>query len=213
MYAGVAKGALALERAMRLSDTDAALVARCKEDDWTAFDEVVERYQHKIYGYVRRLVGNETDAEDITQEVFVKAVTSLRAFREESSLQTWLFRIATNLCRDLIRRRQREGGWFPLWRRAEEGDDAGGEIPIELPDDNSNPEKLLLREELHDLLGRAIERLPVAMREVLVLHDIESLSYEEIAQALDIPLGTVKSRLFHARARLREALASYVQGD
>ncbi len=198
---------------MRLSDADAALVARCKTNDLTAFEEMVERYQHKIYGYVRRLVGNETDAEDITQEVFLKALTSLHAFREESSLQTWLFRIATNLCRDLMRRRQRERGWFSLWRRTEEEQEGGGERLLDIPDLEGDPERLLLREELGELLQRAIEELPWRMREVLVLHDLEALSYEEIAEALGIPLGTVKSRLFHARARLREALASYMEGD
>lgn len=198
---------------MRLSDADAALVARCKTNDLSAFEEMVERYQHKIYGYVRRLVGNETDAEDITQEVFLKALTSLHAFREESSLQTWLFRIATNLCRDLMRRRQRERGWFSLWRRTEEEQEGGGERLLDIPDLEGDPERLLLREELGELLQRAIEGLPWRMREVLVLHDLEALSYEEIAEALGIPLGTVKSRLFHARARLREALASYMEGD
>ncbi|MGC8784992.1 MAG: RNA polymerase sigma factor [Armatimonadota bacterium] len=202
-----------MERAMRLSDADAALVARCKGNDLTAFDEIVERYQHKIYGYVKRLVGNETDAEDITQEVFLKALSSLHRFREESSLQTWLFRIATNLCRDVHRRRQREKGWLPLWRHADGGECSGEEVLIEIPDYHNDPERLLLREELSELLKQAIDRLPIAMREVLVLHDMESLSYEEIAQALGIPLGTVKSRLFHARARLRDALASYVYGD
>ncbi len=198
---------------MRLSDADAALVARCKGNDLTAFDEIVERYQHKIYGYVKRLVGNETDAEDITQEVFLKALNSLRTFREESSLQTWLFRIATNLCRDVHRRRQREKGWLPLWRQPDGEECSGEESPLEIPDYRHDPERLLLREELSELLTQAIDRLPIAMREVLVLHDMESMSYEEIAHALGIPLGTVKSRLFHARARLRDALASYVYGD
>jgi RNA polymerase sigma-70 factor (ECF subfamily) len=197
---------------MRLSDADAALVARYKGNDLTAFDEIVERYQHKIYGYVRRLVGNQTDAEDITQEVFLKALNSLHSFREESSLQTWLFRIATNLCRDVHRRRQREKGWLPLWRHADGGECTGEESVMEIPDDRSDPEKLLLREELSELLKQAMDRLPMAMREVLVLHDVELMSYEEIARALGIPLGTVKSRLFHARARLRDALASYVYG-
>lgn len=198
---------------MRLSDADAALVARCKENDLSAFEEIVQRYQHKIYGYVKRLVGNETDAEDITQEVFLKALHSLRSFREESSLQTWLFRIATNLCRDMHRRRQREKGWLPLWRHTDGEDSDGEECTIEIPDTYHDPQKLLLQEELSGLLKQAIDHLPIAMREVLVLHDIESLSYEEIAQALDIPLGTVKSRLFHARARLRDALSSYIYGD
>lgn len=198
---------------MRWSDGDAVLVARCKENDLSAFDQIVERYQHKIYGYVKRLVGNETDAEDITQEVFLKALTSLRSFREESSLQTWLFRIATNLCRDMHRRRQREKGWLPLWRRVDGEDDSGEENAIEIPDERANPENLVLSAELNEMLLQAIDRLPLAMREVLVLHDMESMSYEEIACALGIPLGTVKSRLFHARARLRDALASYLYGD
>jgi RNA polymerase sigma-70 factor (ECF subfamily) len=197
---------------MRLSDVDAALVARCKGNDLTAFDEIVERYQHKIYGYVKRLVGNETDAEDITQEVFLKALNSLHRFREESSLQTWLFRIATNLCRDAHRRRQREKGWLSLWRQADEQSETEEGGIVDPPDDRFNPEKLLLREELGAMLSKAMEQLPLAMREVLILHDVEQMPYEEIAQALGVPLGTVKSRLFHARARLRESLANYVYG-
>ncbi len=197
---------------MRLSDVDAVLVARCKGNDLTAFDEIVERYQHKIYGYVKRLVGNETDAEDITQEVFLKALNSLHRFREESSLQTWLFRIATNLCRDAHRRRQREKGWLSLWRQEDQQSETEEGSIVDPPDDRFNPEKLLLREELGAMLSEAMEQLPLAMREVLILHDVEQMPYEEIAQALGVPLGTVKSRLFHARARLRESLANYVYG-
>ena len=197
---------------MRLSDVDTVLVARCKGNDLTAFDEIVERYQHKIYGYVKRLVGNETDAEDITQEVFLKALNSLHRFREESSLQTWLFRIATNLCRDAHRRRQREKGWLSLWRQADEQSETEEGGIVDPPDDRFNPEKLLLREELGAMLSKAMEQLPLAMREVLILHDVEQMPYEEIAQALGVLLGTVKSRLFHARARLRESLANYVYG-
>lgn len=195
---------------MRLNDVDAALIARCKGHDLTAFDEIVERYQHKIYRYVKGLVGNETDAEDITQEVFLKALNSLHGFREESSLQTWLFRIATNLCRDTLRRLQRERGWISLWRNA---DDDETESEIDLPDTRGDPERLLLQQELSKVLYSAIEHLPVAMRQVVILHDMESLSYEEIAQSLGVPVGTVKSRLFHARARLRDALARYLNEE
>jgi RNA polymerase sigma-70 factor (ECF subfamily) len=161
---------------------------------------------------VKRLVGNETDAEDITQEVFLKALNSLHRFRQESSLQTWLFRIATNLCRDAHRRRQREKGWLSLWRQADEQNETEEGGIVDPPDDRFNPEKLLLHEELSAMLSQAIEQLPLAMREVLILHDVEQMPYEEIAQALGVPLGTVKSRLFHARARLRESLANYVYG-
>lgn len=197
---------------MPWDDADGALVARCKGSDLTAFDQIVERYQHKIYGYVRRMVDNETDAEDITQEVFLKALRALSTFRQESSLQTWLFRIATNLCRDLLRRRRHEKEWVPLWR-AHEPDGTEEESTIDLPDLRHNPERLMLQGELNEMLHAAIDRLPVAMREVLVLHDIESLSYEEVAHALGIPVGTVKSRLFHARTKLRDALASYIVGE
>lgn len=195
---------------MRLNDADAALIARCKGNDLTAFDEIVERYQHKIYRYVKRLVNNETDAEDITQEVFLKVLNSLHGFREESSLQTWLFRIATNLCRDLLRHRQREKGWLPLWKHGDTESNTEEECAIDLPDTRHEPERLLLQEELSRVLHEAIDRLPVAMRQVIVLHDVEDLSYDEVAEALGVPVGTVKSRLFHARTRLRNALASYM---
>lgn len=197
---------------MRVQDADAALVARCKQNDLSAFDELVERYQHKIYHYAKRMVGNETDAEDITQDVFLKALQSLRTFREESSLQTWLFRIATNLCRDTLRRRQREKGWLRLWQERN-SEHCSETVEWELPDRRADPATQLLNQELSALLDEAIDRLPVAMREVLVMHDMEEMPYEEIAQALGIPLGTVKSRLFHARARIRQALASYINGE
>lgn len=190
-------------------ESDASLVARCKDNDWTAFDAILARYQDRVYGYVRRMVDNETDAEDITQEVFWKAFRALPRFREQSSLQTWLFRIATNLCRDWHRRRQREGGWLCFGGRRDEAEHPSAD----LPDTRSDPQHLVLQQELSEVLQHAILLLPMPLREVLVLHDIEAMPYEQIAQILGVPLGTVKSRLFYARARLRESLSAYVFGE
>lgn len=191
------------------NESDSSLVARCKSNDWTAFDAILARYQDRVYGYVRRMVDNETDAEDITQEVFWKAFRALPHFREQSSLQTWLFRIATNLCRDWHRRRQREG----LWLRFGDSDGEQERPCVDLPDTRSDPQHLVLQRELSEVLQHAILLLPMPLREVVVLHDIEAMPYEQVAQILGIPLGTVKSRLFYARARLRESLSAYVFGE
>lgn len=194
---------------IRLTAPDVLLVERCRRNDEAAFHEVIERYKNKVYNYIFRMMGNSDDAEDLTQEVFIRLYTSIDSFRSQSSLSTWLFRIASNLCVDYFRRsKKRRAEAYSLDEpQGHAGEE--GTMP-EVPDATFEPLRLLENQELGVQLQRALEQLPEKLRAVIVLHDIEDLPYEEIAQIVGCPLGTVKSRLFNARLQLRQKLSTYL---
>lgn len=164
------------------------------------------------------MVGDSEEAEDLTQEVFIKTYLSLRSFRSQASLNTWIYRIAGNLCIDAHRKRVRKDtamGGAPV--SLDEGVGTSGDgaddarTSRELPDTRLEPYGVLARQELDGQIQLALEALPEKMRSVVVLHDIEGLAYEEIAEIVDCPLGTVKSRLFNARVQMREKLREYLE--
>ena len=186
--------------------TDSFLVERCRASDDAAFGEVVARYKNKIYNYLYRMTGSAEDAEDLTQEVFVRMYTSLDSFRGQSSLNTWLFRIAGNLCIDRFRRAKNRTPTYSLDAPAC-GDT---EQTREIADETYAPHRLLENGEMAEQIAAALGKLPDKLRATLLLHDIEGMPYEEIAQAVGCPLGTVKSRLFNARLQLRQHLAGYL---
>jgi RNA polymerase sigma-70 factor (ECF subfamily) len=207
-----------LQRSLILSrglgqQSDSALVARCQKADITAFNEIVSRYKGKIYNYLYRMTGNAEDAEDLTQEVFVRMYTNIGSFRAEASLSTWLFRIAGNLSVDAFRRGKKERGLsHSLDAPVAGGDgDDGQSATRDVPDWSQEPETLLGRKELGAHIQAALQKLPPKLRSAVVLHDVEGLAYEEIAQTERIPLGTVKSRIFNARVALREHLRPYLE--
>lgn len=190
---------------------DAALVQRAKANDRAAFNEIVLRYKGKVYNYISRMVHNAADAEDLTQETFIRAYMGLHSFQSRASLNTWLFRIATNLCIDHCRREKRMHGLtVSLSQDEEDGDEEGGQRDI--PDMAFDPQRLLLNKELGEKLEKALQELPDKLRTVVLLYDVEGLPYEEIAAIVGCPLGTVKSRLFNARAALRRKLEPYLNG-
>lgn len=198
---------------MRLTRSDRDLVERCRDRDGAAFNEVVDRYKTKVYNYLFRMMGNAADAEDLTQEVFVRLYTSLDSFRSQASLSTWLFRIAGNLCIDHFRRAKKHRAVAfsldePLERDNSEG---GGGQTHEVADMTYEPHRVAERAEATQQIQQALGQLPEKLRAVLILHDIEGMPYEEIAQVVDCPLGTVKSRLFNARLQLRQRLSGYLQ--
>jgi RNA polymerase sigma-70 factor (ECF subfamily) len=189
--------------------SDAFLVERVKErDDDRAFDEIVRRYKSRIFNYVCRMTHDSPDAEDLTQEVFVRAFQSIRSFRADAAVDTWLYRIATNLVIDRFRRSKRAPQQWEPW---DEEEDALGSLPA--TDRESDPAATAQLGELRLQVRKAVGTLPPKLRGAVVLHDIEGLSYEEVAEALGCPVGTVKSRLFNGRNLLRRKLAHYVEGD
>ena len=198
------------EKVVCMLSADAILVHRCQEDDVEAFDEIVARYKDGVYNYIWRMISNRDDVEDLTIEVFVRAFSCIKNFRRESNLRTWLYRIATNLCIDKYRRASLEKQ-FCISLDAEREDDDGPSKPMELPDETYDPQRVFERVELQSEIQRALAALPEKLRAAMILYDIEGMSYEDIAEALECPVGTVKSRLFNARMQLRTLLKPYVE--
>ncbi len=187
---------------------DATLVQKAQANDRAAFNEIVLRYKSKVYNYVSRMTPNAADAEDITQETFLRAYTSIRSFQSRASLNTWLFRIATNLCIDHSRKTKAHPFTHSL---SPEREDEPKETQRDVPDSALDPQRLMLNRELGAQVEIALRELPERLRTVILLYDMEGLSYEEIAAIVSAPLGTVKSRIFHARVQLREKLTPYLR--
>ncbi len=189
------------------------LIERAKAQDETAFDQIVALYSDRLYNYILRMVGNPQDAEDVLQEVFLRAYQGLPSFDGRSKLNTWLFQIATNLCIDFYRRRGRRVQTVPFQASSSEWLDTEAE-EIEFEDTQTpNPMEALLDKELQQVVERALEALSPKLKTVLLLYDVEGLSYEEIAQALRIPMGTVKSRLHLARSEVQKQVSAYLRGE
>ncbi len=189
--------------------TDFALVQRAQANDRAAFNEIVLKYKGKVYNFISRMVASALDAEDLTQETFIRAYLSIRSFQSRASLNTWLFRIATNLCIDYSRKQKTHIQPSSLSQQNESDD---GETEREIPDRAFDPQRLLINRELGKMVESALQGLPEKLRTVVLLYDMEGLSYEEIAAIVNCPLGTVKSRLFNARIALREKLSPYLKG-
>ncbi len=170
------------------------------EGDADAFEALVRRYQARIIGLARGQIGKAADAEDLAQEVFVRAYRSLGKFRGESTFRTWLYRIALNASRS---HRARSARHQPVW-----GDSGADAVtPFDPADANPDAETTLVR---RDAIARAMGELPDDLREAVTLRDVHGLDYREIAEATGVPMGTVESRIFRARQRLRRALAPLV---
>lgn len=186
--------------------SERAIIERCQKNDYEAFGKLIDAYQNRVFGFVKRMVPTVEDASDITQEVFVRAFQNFHRFDSRCSIRTWLFRIAYNLCVD----RARRASHVPTRVDFYSGE---SEEPIEVSDTRWEPEQLALDSELAGALEAGIESMSEKLRSVLLLHDKEDLSYEEIAESLGVPVGTVKSRLFLARAHLQNVITKYLQGE
>jgi len=184
------------------------LVERARQGDRSAFGQLVDEYKDKIYNYVARMLNDPYEAEDVTQEAFLRAYRSLPRFRGASSFHTWLYRIASNLAIDVVRKRKRQEPTFSLDEPLESDD---GEYERELPDETGGPEDRTSTRETRVAVRRAIMDLPEKLRDVMILYELQGETYEDIADILGVPLGTVKSRLFNARNRLKEALEDLVE--
>lgn len=171
-----------------------------------SFHKLIDAYQNRVYGFVRRMVPNSEDAEDITQEVFIRAYQNFDRYDARASVRTWLFRIAYNLCVDRARKVGRGLQQVSLQVNPDIEDE------IDVPDSRWQPDILLESEEFKARIEKGIEGMSEKLRSVLLLHDREDLSYEEISTTLNIPIGTVKSRLFLARTQLQQAVKDLMEG-
>ena len=180
---------------------DEDLVLRVQQGDRSAFDLLVIKYQHKIIQLVNRYVKDPSEAQDVAQEAFIKAYRALGNFRGDSAFYTWLYRIAINTAKNyLVSRSRRSSDYQVDIQDAEAIENAPQLQGME------TPERLLLNQEIIDTIKTAIEKLPEEMRTAIMLREFEGMSYEEIAEAMDCPVGTVRSRIFRAREAIDNKL-------
>lgn len=185
---------------------DAALIRACRSGDAAAYGQLVRRYQDRVYNLCLRMCARREDAEDFTQEAFVRALQSLDTFAERSRFYTWVFRIAVNLVISARRKGdRRKASSLDAMTGGRDGGDTASRSSL-LASDDSGPSSHAEDRERDRMVMRELALLDEEHRTVLVLRDVESLSYDEIADILDVPTGTVKSRLHRARLALRDRL-------
>ena len=178
-------------------EQEAAVINAVLDGDVNAYEYLVKAYEKKVYNLALRMVGNSEDAYDMSQEAFIKAYNSLHSFRGDSKFSVWLYRIVSNVCLDYLRARNRKA----TVSLSVENDD-GEDVELDIADEASSPQALLDRSLTRDAVRRGLQALPPDHREILLLREIQGLSYEEIADTLDLEVGTVKSRIFRARKKL-----------
>lgn len=179
--------------------SDEQLIARFQLGDVQAYDILVRRYKDQLLNFVFRFVGNRTDAEDIVQETFLRVYRNKHMYKEIAKFSTWVYTIAGNLAKTELRRRKRHKVFSVSNFVNEERD-------FDIPDRDHSPERKVDSNIQENIIQKAIEKLPIKFKEVIVLRDIQEFAYEEISQILNIPLGTVKSRVNRGRLKLQEDL-------
>jgi RNA polymerase sigma-70 factor (ECF subfamily) len=192
---------------LALSDGDDKLVKRAKKGDSRAFDLLVLKYQGRVAQLVSRYVNNAAEVEDVTQEAFIKAYRALPKFRGDSAFYTWLYRIAANAAKNHL---------VALGRRPTTDlaldDSESYEVPGRLKD-NESPDEVIMGQQLEAAISQAIDALPLELKAALTLREFEGLSYDEIAEVLECPIGTVRSRIFRAREAIDQKVASQMRGE
>ena len=183
-------------------EIDQQLVARAQRGDKQAFNLLVEKYQRKLARLLSRFIRDPAEVEDVTQEAFIKAYRALPAFRGDSAFYTWLYRIGINTAKNYLMAMGRRA---PTSTEVEAEEAEGFEEGEQLRDINT-PESLLLSSEIAQTVNSTIEKLPEELRRAIQMREIEGMSYEDIAQAMDCPIGTVRSRIFRAREAIAEQL-------
>ena len=192
--------------------TDCALIENyLKTKELSQFKTLIRRYQNRVYSAAYRILGNAEEAEEVVQDTFVKVHQNLEKFKDQANFASWLFRISHNLCMDMMRIKQRRKQGFHLISfDPQASEDELGPTKIgDLPDEMPNPAQLLDSEEQGQVIADSITKLPDYQRTVLVLHDLEGFSYQEIAEITGASIGTVRSRLHYGRLKLRELLEPY----
>ncbi len=177
-------------------DEERSLIQKAQKGDMAAFEALVRQHERMVYNLALRTLGNDSDAQDASQEAFIKAWTGLGSFRGDSKFSVWLYRLVSNVCMDMLRRRKNEALSLTV------SDDDRGETILDIPDESSSPQSLLEKKELREDIQSAINSLPEDYRRVILLRELADLSYEEIAKVLGLDIGTVKSRIFRARKKL-----------
>jgi len=189
------------DQARTSEQIDQELVLRVQQGDKSAYDHLVRKYQHKIIQIVNRYVKDPSEAQDVAQESFIKAYRALNNFRGDSAFYTWLYRIAINTAKNFLVSRARRYSQYEV--DVQEAEQVGNIPQLRSME---TPEQQLFNEEIVAAIKAAIDKLPEEMRMAIMLREFEGLSYQEIAQAMDCPVGTVRSRIFRAREAIDNKL-------
>ncbi len=187
-------------------DSDQQLVARVQKGDKRAFDLLVLKYQHKIFAIISRFIKDPVEVQDVAQEAFIKAYRALGNFRGESAFYTWVYRIAINTAKNHLVSKGRRPPSIDV-----EVDDAEVLGMSDQLKDVASPEQELARDQLKEAVNEAIQNLPEDLRTAVTLREMEGLSYEEIADVMDCPVGTVRSRIFRARESIDQYISPLVE--
>ncbi len=182
-------------------DIDQALVERVQRGDKKAFDTLVLKYQQKVANLIGRYVRDQSEVLDVTQEAFIKAYRALPNFRGDSAFYTWLYRVAINTAKNHLAAMSRRPPQDDIEADLAEQTDLGTRLK-----EQDTPEKLALQEEIAETIKEAVDDLPEELRTAITLRELEGMSYDEIAQAMDCPIGTVRSRIFRAREAIDKKL-------
>lgn len=183
---------------------DQALVEKAKQGDPKAYSKLLKKYRKSVFFTLMKMINNEDDAEDLTQEAFAKAFSQLDKFDSKYAFSTWLFRIATNHCIDHIRKRKIQTVSLDIPYHNEEGED----VAFDVRDSQLNPDDLMLRKQRKEYIIVAVEKLPTKLKRMVTLRYYRELSYEEVAEEMGMPVGTIKAQLFKAREMLLDELKS-----
>lgn len=184
-------------------ENEKVLIDRCKNGEIQAFEELIRGYEKKVFNIVFRIIGNYDDAQDISQDIFVKVFKSIRNFKEKSSFYTWLYRITVNECMDIIKKRKKASVYSLDTPIESDGD----QITRDIKDSSESPEEKIERKELRSYIEEALNSISHEHRVMIILRDMQGFSYEEIALITKCPEGTVKSRINRARKALKELLS------
>ncbi len=192
-----------------MSEQERLLIERCQSGDVGSFEQLIGTHQQYVYNIAFRMMGNEEDAKDAAQEALIKVFKNIGSYRHDSKFSTWLYRIVMNTCKDLLRKRKSNVISIDKGIATDEG-----EVQMEFEDPNASPVRDYERKEVQETIQEAMEDLPEANKSVLILREIKDYSYDEISDILDIPVGTVRSRINRGRKmladRLRERLPDHI---
>lgn len=185
-----------------MNEETGILLKLAKEGDTSAFEKLISQHQKSVYNMAFRMLGNREDAYDAAQEVFIRVYKALPGFREQSMLSTWVYRITKNVCLDMIRKNKKQNT-VSIDRETDYGD---GPLRMQLEDPGLTPDETAERNELVKKVREGIAKLPEKHRMIIIMRDMQNLSYDEIAKILRCPEGTVKSRINRARNALRDII-------